>query len=101
MDLQWHLTLPGNIPHDGGMIHSNAAQLLKLVPVYCAATGLAEATISTKLFNDGKRIETVRSGGDLGAEKATRAIEWLSNHWPADAIWPHDVPRPDPQEAAA
>jgi hypothetical protein len=64
-----------------------------LVERFGAATGLAEATISTRLFNDGDRIRMLRSGGDLGARKLAKAWEWLSDNWPTDAKWPAEIPR--------
>lgn len=66
----------------------------KLVETFGAATGLAEATISTRVFNDGDRIKTLRNGGDLGVRKMERALDWFSAHWPEGAAWPEDIPRP-------
>ena len=75
--------------------------LLTLVDGYCEATGLAEATLSSRLFNDGKRLTEVRHGADIGIRRLERALVWLSRHWPVGAEWPNDVPRPVvPVEAA-
>jgi hypothetical protein len=71
-------------------------QLLTLVDAYRAATDLAEATVSSRVFFDGKRIASLRSGGDVGAMRLDRAIQWFSDNWPANAVWPADVPRPAP-----
>lgn len=67
---------------------------LALVDAYKRATKLADATISTKVLNDGQRIETIRNGGDIGARRLERAIEWFDQNWPVDADWPRTVPRP-------
>jgi hypothetical protein len=46
------------------------------------------------LFNDGKRIGLLRRGGDIGSRRLQEALQWLSDHWPAGAEWPSDIPRP-------
>ena len=75
--------------------------LLKLVEVYAGATGLAEATISTKVLNDGKRIEAIRDGCDIGVRRLDEAISWFSANWPEQARWPRGIPRPEATPAAA
>jgi hypothetical protein len=76
-------------------------QFFDLVKAYGAATGLAEATISTRVFNDGQRIEMLRSGRDVGVRKLERAIQWLSDNWPSDAKWPRNIERPKQGAEAA
>ncbi|PPQ34761.1 hypothetical protein CH337_20785 [Rhodoblastus acidophilus] len=77
--------------------------LLHVVDRYGDALGLSDATVSTRVFNDGKRVATLRRGGDIGVRSFENALTWFSDHWPADASWPADVPRPTPtnSEAAA
>lgn len=77
-------------------------QFLALVDAYAAATGHAESTISTKIFNDGKRIEKIRAGGDVGLRKVSDAISWFDAHWPEGerGRWPRNIPRPAPARAA-
>lgn len=68
--------------------------LLKLSDRYCAATSVAETTLSSRIFNDGKRLTAVRMGADIGARRLEKALEWLSAHWPQAVEWPLDVRRP-------
>ncbi|HTO29628.1 MAG TPA: hypothetical protein VL202_00390 [Pararhizobium sp.] len=68
--------------------------LLMLSDAFCSATGLAETTLSSKIFNDGKRIAAVRSGKDVGVRRLERGIIWLSENWPTGAEWPAEVVRP-------
>lgn len=68
--------------------------LLRLTGSFCGAQGIAESTLSTRLFFDGKRIGSIRAGGDVGARRLERAVQWLSDNWPDGAEWPEDVPRP-------
>lgn len=77
-------------------------QFFKLVEAYAELTGLAEATISKRLFNDQKRISMLRDdeGRDVGIRKVEKAVEWLSDNWPDGEKWPKDLPRPDVRKAS-
>lgn len=75
--------------------------LLTLSDTFCAAHGIAETTLSSRIFNDGKRISAVRAGADIGARRLERAVEWLSAHWPESAPWPDHVRRPQVVAEAA
>lgn len=70
------------------------SSFLTLVEIYCLRTGVAEATLSSRLFNDGKRIMQIRSGADIGVRRLGRAMIWFSINWPAEAVWPSDIVRP-------
>lgn len=72
--------------------------LLRLVDAYRVARGISDARVSTLVFNDGQRIDDLRSGKDIGTRRLSRAIQWFSDNWPPDAAWPADVPRPAPAE---
>ncbi len=67
------------------------AALLLLADRYCLAANIAPATLSTRLFNDGKRIALLRSGGDIGTRQYARAMEWFKNNWPKDADWSPEI----------
>jgi len=41
------------------------SHLLKVINSYQAATGLTDSSVSTYVFNDGKKITRLRHGGDL------------------------------------
>jgi hypothetical protein len=70
------------------------AHLLKLAEEFCVSTNIAEATLSNRLFMDGKRLTAIRAGSDVGVRRIGRAIAWLSDNWPPDVDWPAEVPRP-------
>jgi len=50
--------------------------------------------VSTLIFNDGKRLNAIRDGGDLATSKFEHALAWLSDNWPDDKPWPKRVARP-------
>lgn len=75
---------------------SDIEHLLSVVDAYREATGLAEATISTRFLGRGGRIGDLRGGGDIGARLMVRTIERFSRNWPGNAVWPSCVARPEP-----
>lgn len=77
-------------------------QFFTLVAAYAEHTGLAEATISKRLFNDQKRIAMLRDDEDrdVGIRKVAKAVEWLSENWPQGKPWPKGIPRPEVKRAS-
>ena len=71
------------------------AHLFRLCEAFGTAAGLSEATVSTRLFRDGKGLARLRAGGDVGTRRLDRAMAWLSANWPEGAEWPPEVPRPE------
>lgn len=71
---------------------------LLVVECFCRAEGVPESTVSSRVFNDGKRLAQVRRGADIGVRRVERAMQWFSDNWPADADWPEAVARPVPQQ---
>ena len=69
-------------------------QILSLVDAYRFAKGIKDATLSTMVFADGKRIRAIREGRDMGMRTGERAVRWFSDHWPDGVQWPPDVDRP-------
>lgn len=71
-------------------------QFFELVDKYRAAVGISEATLSLRLFNDGKRIKLIRENeaSDIGIKKIAAAVKQLSDTWPGDVSWPRHIKRP-------
>lgn len=87
------LTDAGTVPYRGAM--DQIGTILILSDAYCARAGVAEATLSTKVFGAGSRIAQLRGGQtDIGVRRAHKAMVWFSEHWPVDAPWPVGVERP-------
>jgi len=55
---------------------------------------MAEATLSSRVFFDGKRIAGIRHGSDIGVRRLTRALHWFADNWPDETPWPEAVERP-------
>ena len=76
-------------------------ELLSIVDAYMVATGRKETTVSTTVFNDGKKLTSLRDGtADIGTRRYNSAIVWFSANWPASAVWPAGVSRPTVEQAA-
>ncbi len=75
------------------------AAFFSVADKYSEASRLAEATLSSKIFNDGKRLAAIRNGSDVGVRRLEAATLWLSNHWPENLDWPDNVPRPPRRSA--
>jgi hypothetical protein len=72
----------------------NIEHLLQVADEYGRAVMVEDKTISSRVFNDGKKLAAIRGGSDITVGRYNAALEWFSANWPDDAVWPHDVPRP-------
>ena len=58
---------------------------------------IALSTLSTALFNDGKRLSSmIEDRTDISSRKLIEAFQWFSDNWPAGAEWPSNIERPAP-----
>jgi len=79
----------------------NSDDLITLVKAYAAFHNLSEATISNKLCSHARLFARLREGKGCTLKTAMTALNWFSNHWPADLEWPSDIPRPKPTKKEA
>jgi len=75
-------------------LRPDAFPILTLAYIFCSKQKIAVSTLSTTMFNDGKRIERLLSGLGITVQTYNDAMRWFSTNWPDGAAWPHDVPRP-------
>ena len=68
-------------------------QLLKVARAYAEIERIGLSTVSSRVFNDGKRLEAIESGKDMRVRILERAMQWFSDNWP-EGTWPSGVPRP-------
>lgn len=71
-----------------------AQTLLRCSDVYCEAKNLARPTVSAQILRDSRAFDRVASGGSITIRNFERALQWFSDHWPADVTWPDGIPRP-------
>lgn len=72
----------------------NIQHLLTVADVYREALGIEDKTVSSRVFDDSKKLTALRSGSDLTVSRFNDALRWFSANWPDDAEWPTSVSRP-------
>lgn len=73
-------------------------QVVAVATAYCAAEGVEVGRASWRAFAESKTLANLIAGKSSPTlERADRALWWFSANWPADAVWPAGVPRPDPK----
>lgn len=71
------------------------AHLMALADEYIRATGVSDTTLSSRMFNDGKKLPALREPkGDLSTKRFNVAMRWFADNWPENAAWPAHVTRP-------
>lgn len=68
-------------------------ELLAVARAYSEIEGVSLTTVSSRAFDDGKKLGAIEAGADIQVRRFDRAMQWFSDNWP-DAPWPSDVPRP-------
>ena len=76
-------------------------QFLTVYAAFCEVKGIERSTLSRRIFSRATRIEEIDRGGDIGFKLLQEKMQWLSDHWPADADWPKGIERPAPRLEAA
>lgn len=73
---------------------SGIDQLLRVARLYAELEGVPLSTVSSRVFNDGKKIRALEEGADINVGRLERALRWFSDNWPGNGGWPVEVPRP-------
>lgn len=73
---------------------SGIEQLLTVARTYGRLEEVPLSTVSSRAFNDGKKLAALESGADITVSRLEQALRWFSEKWPEGAEWPADVPRP-------
>lgn len=76
------------------------AHLLSVADAYKAALAIEDTTVSSRVFDDSKKLDALRSGSDITLGRFNSAMRWFSDNWPASAEWPTSVLRPASERAA-
>lgn len=71
------------------------AHLKKVVDAFSQGSGLGVGTVSRRMLGSDRFFARVQSGASFTVRVYDEAMQRFSDNWPADALWPDDVPRPD------
>lgn len=72
----------------------NIDHLITVADEYGRVAQVEEKTVSSRVFQDSKKLAAIRGGSDITVGRYNAALAWFSVNWPQGADWPHDVPRP-------
>ena len=70
-------------------------EILRVARIYAAHRRIALSTVGRLGMGHGHFFDRL-ADGRVTIRRAERALQWLSDHWPADLVWPSDIPRPAP-----
>ena len=79
----------------------NIEHLIAVADEYGRAANVEEKTVSSRVFQDSKKLAAIRGGSDITVGRHNAALAWFSANWPDGAEWPHSTPRPQAAENAA
>lgn len=69
-------------------------QLLLVARTYAEAERIDLKAVSSRVFDDSKKLPAIEAGADLTTRRYEAALQWFSDHWPARTPWPKGVRRP-------
>lgn len=70
------------------------AHLLSLADEYQRVDPVEDKTLSSRVFDDGKKLTALRSDKDITVSRFNAAVQWFSDNWPEGAEWPKGIARP-------
>lgn len=73
---------------------SGIEQLLLVARRYAEIEGVPLSTVSSRAFNDGKKLAALEGGDGITVKRLEAGLRWFADKLPAEK-WPDDVPRPE------
>ena len=80
---------------------NSIARLLALIELYAEHEDLALSTVSRHATGSGDTVARLQRGGDVSTRRFERAVQYLSDNWPAELPWPAHTARPDASRQSA
>lgn len=78
---------------------SGTERLIALCRAYADAEGIELKTVSSRVFQDSKKLDALIGGYDISVRRYEAALRWFSENWPAGAPWPDNETRPQVEAA--
>lgn len=73
---------------------SSIDHLLSVAKAYAAAEEIDLSTVSWRALGDTKKLTALEDGKDIQIRRFEKTMQWFSDHWPENAVWPHEIERP-------
>jgi hypothetical protein len=68
-------------------------QLLRVARRYAEIENIPLSTVSSRVFDDGKKLGALEDGADINVGRLERALLWFSERMP-EGKWPSEIARP-------
>jgi hypothetical protein len=76
---------------------SSIDHLLVVAHAYAAAENVDLSTVSWRALGDTKKLTMIETDGrDIQVRRLEKTMQWFSDNWPGNAVWPTDIARPEP-----
>ena len=73
-------------------------QLVIVSDIFANARGIGRKRVSTIVLGQGSKLDAVANGSaDVTTKTWEKAMQYYSNHWPQNAVWPVSIDRPLPE----
>jgi hypothetical protein len=79
---------------------SGIEQLLIVARRYAELKDVPLSTVSSRVFDDGKKLAALESGADINVKRLERALGWFAENL-SDEEWPSEISRPSLLEVRA
>ncbi len=76
------------------------AHLLALADEYQRIDPVEDKTLSSRVFDDSKKLTALRGDSDITVGRFNTAVQWFSDNWADGAKWPTHISRPNVRAAA-
>lgn len=74
-------------------------QLVIVSDIFGNARGIGRKRVSTIVLGQGSKLDAVATGSaDVTTKTWERAMQYYSDNWPKNAVWPVSIARPTPQQ---
>ena len=80
---------------------NNREKLLDLAERFAEARRLSISRVSTLVRNDGKFFKNLADGKDCTLGTLDHCVQWFSDRWPDNTVWPEGLERPAKSSEAA
>lgn len=72
----------------------DALDIIRIAALYAeAAGGLPETTVSSRVFNDSKKLRMMRAGAGITLGRYNMAMRWFAAFWPEGRARPAELTR--------
>lgn len=76
------------------MANRNMQDILILAERYGSNKAIALSTVSLYASGQGRLMQRLQAGCGITVGRRDRILQWFSDQWPAELVWPEEISRP-------